>query len=301
VYRRRAPWVAANRGVDARFYDNASIGASRLRFRSRRRRVDAARLLVLLAAAATVATAVVIAAGLLGGNDGKAESVIVHARLVGPDPLTFDPSRTAAYERAAAFGLSHVLFAKSPGGVARTAKRTARFRPLVEKAVAGTGLDPDTVVGPLVSPEHLERVTQHVVTGMAEGARLVTGGQRLDRAGNFFAPTVFGQVTDEMTIAREEIFGPVLAILSYEDPDELAARANDSDYGLAACVWTRDLSVAHRLAATIRAGSVYVNLPPFLDPASPWGGFGASGWGREMGEHAIDEFTETKSVWIELS
>jgi hypothetical protein len=102
-------------------------------------------LLVLLAAAATVATAVGIAAGLLGGNDRKAESVIVHARVVGPDPLTFDPSRTAAYERAAAFGLSHVLFAKSPGGVARTAKRTARFRPLVEKAVAGTGLDPDTV------------------------------------------------------------------------------------------------------------------------------------------------------------
>jgi hypothetical protein len=102
-------------------------------------------LLALLAAAVAVATAVAIAAGPLGGDDGKGRSIIVHARVVGPDPLTFDPSRSALYERAAAFGLSHVLFAKSPGGVAPTAKRTARFRPLVEKAVAGTGLDPDTV------------------------------------------------------------------------------------------------------------------------------------------------------------
>src|SRR6478736_3354400 len=122
-----------------RFYDNASIGASRLRFRSRRRRAGAARLRALLAAAATVAAAVAITAGLLGGNDGHAGSINVHARSIGPDPLAFDPSRSAAY------GLSHVLFAKSPGGVARTAKRTIRFRPLVEKAVAGTGLDPGTV------------------------------------------------------------------------------------------------------------------------------------------------------------
>ena len=127
-----------------RFYDNGSIGASRLGFQSARRRAGA-RVLAFLAAAATVAAVVAIAAGLLGGNDGNAGSIIDHARILGSDPLAFDPSRSAAYERAAAFGLSHVLFAKSPGGVARTAKRTARFRPLVEKAVAGTGLDPGTV------------------------------------------------------------------------------------------------------------------------------------------------------------
>ncbi|WP_281291099.1 aldehyde dehydrogenase family protein [Streptomyces montanus] len=108
-------------------------------------------------------------------------------------------------------------------------------------------------------------------------------------------------VTDDMAIAREEIFGPVLSILSCEDPEELAPRANDTEYGLAACVWTEDLTTAHNLAATIRAGSVYGNMLPFLDPAAPWGGFGASGWGREMSGSAIDEFTETKGVWINLA
>jgi acyl-CoA reductase-like NAD-dependent aldehyde dehydrogenase len=165
----------------------------------------------------------------------------------------------------------------------------------------GPGLEPATVVGPLVSPEQLERVHHYVNVGVQEGAELVTGGKQLDRAGYFHQPTVFGNVTDQMTIAREEIFGPVLSVLSYEDPDELAARANDTEYGLAACIWTKDLSVAHRLAASIRAGSVYVNLIPFLDPAAPWGGFGASGWGREMSSTAIDEFTETKSIWVGLS
>jgi acyl-CoA reductase-like NAD-dependent aldehyde dehydrogenase len=185
---------------------------------------------------------------------------------------------------------------------------SARVDEFTEKIAAaasglpiGPGLDPDTVVGPLVSPEHLARVAHYVDLGVQEGAELVTGGQRLDRTGNFHQPTVFGNVTDQMTIAREEIFGPVLSVLSYEDPGELAARANDTEYGLAACVWTKDLSVAHRLAASIRAGSVYVNLLPFLDPAAPWGGFGASGWGREMSSTAIDEFTETKSVWVGLS
>ncbi|WP_129667610.1 aldehyde dehydrogenase family protein, partial [Phytoactinopolyspora endophytica] len=168
----------------------------------------------------------------------------------------------------------------------------------------GPGMGPDTAVGPLVSQEQVDRVAHYVDLGVKQGAQLVCGGTKPggDLAnGYFFQPTVFAGVTDEMAIAREEIFGPVLSILSYDDADELAARANDTEYGLAACVWTNDLTTAHNLAASIRAGSVFVNMLPFLDPAAPWGGYGSSGWGREMGEHAIDEFTETKGVWINLA
>ncbi|MGH3518572.1 MAG: aldehyde dehydrogenase family protein [Haloechinothrix sp.] len=187
------------------------------------------------------------------------------------------------------------------------ARRVDEFTEKIAAAASGLpvgpGMSPDTVLGPLVSAEQVDRVAHYVRRGVEEGAQLVTGGSRADGAlasGYFFQPTVFTGVTDAMTIAREEIFGPVLSILSYDDADELAARANDTEYGLAACVWTNDLSTAHRMAASIRAGSVYVNMLPVLDPAAPWGGFGASGWGREMGSTAIDEFTETKGVWIGL-
>jgi acyl-CoA reductase-like NAD-dependent aldehyde dehydrogenase len=103
-----------------------------------------------------------------------------------------------------------------------------------------------------------------------------------------------------MDIARDEIFGPVLPVMTYDDPDELVARANDTEYGLAACVWTRDVALGHKLAAQIRAGEVYVNTLPMLDPAAPWGGFKSSGWGREMTAQALDAYTETKGVWVNL-
>ena len=187
-------------------------------------------------------------------------------------------------------------------------KRVDEFADKIAAAAAalpiGPGLSPQTVIGPLASPEHVDHVERLVHAGIAEGAELLTGGARPQGElanGNFYAPTVFTGVTDDMTIAREEIFGPVLSILSYDDPDELAARANDTEYGLAACIWTKDLTTAHTLAASVRAGSVFVNMLPFLDPAAPWGGFGASGWGREMSSNAIDEFTETKGVWINLA
>ncbi|MFI0445536.1 aldehyde dehydrogenase family protein [Actinomadura sp. 6N118] len=167
----------------------------------------------------------------------------------------------------------------------------------------GPGSDPDTVVGPLVSQEHLDRVASYVGTGVDQGAQLVTGGQRVggDLAeGFFYRPTVFGEVRDDMTIAREEIFGPVLSIMPYDDLDEAVARANDTDYGLAAVLWTKDLATAHTVPPRIHAGTVFVNQLPLIDPGAPWGGFGMSGWGRELGAYSIEEFTETQSVFLNI-
>ena len=141
----------------------------------------------------------------------------------------------------------------------------------------------------------------YIEKGNSDGAKCLTGGQRFGSQGYFIEPTVFDQVTDDMAIATDEIFGPVMNILTFRDFDEVINRANQTDFGLAAAVWTRDISKAHRLANSVRAGTVWVNCYDVFDAAAPFGGFKMSGIGRELGEAALENYTELKTVTISLA
>jgi phenylacetaldehyde dehydrogenase len=164
----------------------------------------------------------------------------------------------------------------------------------------GPGMEPGTQMGPLVSDEQLRRVTGYLDSGKADGATALAGGGRFGDRGYFVEPTVLTNTRPDMKVVREEIFGPVLVASPFSDLDEIAATANDTEYGLGAGIWTKDISKAHALAKKIRAGTVWINCYNVFDAALPFGGYKQSGWGREMGHQALEAYTEVKAVTTQL-
>ncbi len=212
---------------------------------------------------------------------------------------------------AAARGIFAGIF-YNQGQTCSAGSRVFVERPAYDKLVAavadragkikqGNGLDPKISMGPLVSKEQRERVLSLVEKGKKEGAKLLAGGGAQPGAGYFFQPTVFGDVKDDMTIAREEIFGPVVCLFPFDSVDEVIDRANSTDYGLVAAVWTKDVKKAHLAAQRLKAGVVWINCYQFVDAAAPWGGVKQSGYGREKGPYAIENYTSVKSVWVDLN
>ncbi len=229
--------------------------------------------------------------------------------LGGKSPnIVFDDADLAAAVRGAQngifYGKGEVCAAGSRLLVHRKVKDQV-VEQLAERTrtlVPGDPFDKKTRLGAIVSRQQQESVLQYIATGSAEGATLVAGGKAatVNGKGYFVEATVFDAVKPDMTIAREEIFGPVLAVLGFDDEEEAVALANQSMYGLAAGIWSRDVGRAHRVAHAIRAGTVWVNTYNMYDPGAPFGGYKASGFGRDLGRVALDGYTETKSVWIAL-
>ena len=175
--------------------------------------------------------------------------------------------------------------------------RAAKMRP-------ADPMDPKTRLGAIVSREQMETVLGFIEAGKKDGAKLVSGGNRVSVNGDngfFIEPTIFGEVKNDMKIAREEIFGPVLSVLTFDDLDEVIDQANNNPYGLAAAVWTHDVKKAHMVSRRLRAGTVWINTYGLMDASLPFGGYKSSGFGRELGAHAIEHYTELKTVWLNMS
>jgi acyl-CoA reductase-like NAD-dependent aldehyde dehydrogenase len=177
---------------------------------------------------------------------------------------------------------------------------TGRVAKIAATYKVGSPLASDTQLGPLVSAKQMNTVLSYVQAGKEEGARLVTGGTRIKPVGYFVAPTVFSNASERMRIVKEEIFGPVLSIVPFKDEEDAILRANSTEYGLAAAVWTRDVSRAHRMARALKSGRVWINTYAETDPVMSIGGYKQSGYGREMGPEAIDAYSQTKAVLMRL-
>jgi aldehyde dehydrogenase (NAD+) len=180
---------------------------------------------------------------------------------------------------------------------------TSKLIEYTKKIKLGDPLDPKTRLGAIVSEKQMQTVLGYIESGKKEGATLLAGGRRASVNGDhgyFIEPTVFGAVKNEMAIAQEEIFGPVLATLTFDDIDQVAELANKNIYGLAAAIWTNDIKKAHQLSRRLKAGTVWINTYGLMDAALPFGGYKQSGFGRELGMHAIDHYTELKTVWMNL-
>src|SRR6516165_8737943 len=180
-----------------------------------------------------------------------------------------------------------------------TEKLVARAR----KMRPADPLDPKTRLGAIVSQEQMKTVLGYIEAGKSEGAKLVAGGNRVSANGGkgfFIEPTIFGDVKNDMKIAQEEIFGPVLSVLTFDEIDEVVERANSNPYGLAAAVWTRDVKKSHTVSRRLKAGTVWINTYGLMDAALPFGGYKSSGFGRELGAHAIEHYTELKTVWLNM-
>jgi phenylacetaldehyde dehydrogenase len=225
--------------------------------------------------------------------------------LGGKSPTIIMPDADISAAKAAAAG--SIFF--NAGQVCAAGSRLFVHRSIFEEVVGavaqrakairvGAGDEPGTEMGPLISKKHLERVDGYVQGGIGQGAEVLAGGGRLDREGYFFEPTVLVGTSPSMQIVREEIFGPVLVSDTFDDLDEVAAKANDSIFGLSASIWTQNLKVAHTLARKLQAGSILVNAGGGLDPNLPFGGYKQSGWGREFGEDGLELYLQTKSVVI---
>jgi len=225
--------------------------------------------------------------------------------LGGKSPTIILPDADINAAKAAAAGSIFFNAGQVCAAGSRLFVHKSIFEEVVEAVVhrakairVGAGDEPETEMGPLISKKHLERVDGYVQSGIGQGVEVLAGGERIDREGYFFKPTVLAGTAPHMQVVREEIFGPVLVSDSFDDLEEVAAKANDSIYGLSASIWTQNLKAAHTLARKLQAGSILVNAGGGLDPNLPFGGYKQSGWGREFGEDGLELYLQTKSVVI---